>query len=181
MPNKPHDLISSASALTGGYMYRHNKEMDIALTDTGVIVAMILYFLTEEPNASMTKLECYLLLLNKKYLDASGEHLFLWKLSKSGRIRNFKKMIEHMVSLKVISHGGGSLLIVERGADGLKKNFKYMFDGVLGAMKDVLKVGMKKTAKEMLSLVTSWKEDAQYRDALENANKAIDGIDGAKN
>lgn len=172
---KPHNLISVIAAKLGGYMYHHDKAMDIALTDTGVIVAMILYFLTEEPTACMTKLECYLLLLNKKYLDTSGEHLFIWRLSKSGRIRNFKKMIEHMKCMKLISNGGGSRLIVESGADGLRKNFGHMFDGVLGAMQEVLKIGREKTAKEMLSLVTSLKENEQYRDALKNANNAIDG------
>mgnify|MGYP007069909796 CR=1 FL=1 len=100
--SNPRNLIAPAMQSMKAY----NVSVDgvsIDATDIGVIIAIILYFIAKEPSICMTKLECYLIFLDKEAQDNTGNHLFHWSLTKSCRIKNFTKVIDFMVNKQLIA------------------------------------------------------------------------------
>ena len=84
---KSNALIGMASNHMKSYRLSEEdaKEVSMHPEDTGVIVLLILYFIEKEPTISRSKLEYYILLLDRMCIEQKGELLFSWEL-KGGRI-----------------------------------------------------------------------------------------------
>lgn len=98
---KSNALIGMASKHMERYRFPEEDTVEVGMipADTGVIVLIILYFIENEPNICRSKLEYYLLLLDRKCFKQTDVLLFSWYL-KNGRIPNFKRFIEFMIREK---------------------------------------------------------------------------------
>ena len=143
----PRDKIQDAIVFMGNYRLPHG-EVRMDDEDTGVIVAIILYFIAREPSIGMTKLECYLILLDRLCETETGRHLFHWTLAKNGRIPRFKRLIDFMIDRGLIQRRG-----------------KYQFDILENAadiIKQLLKI-LKNILKCLDTILADWGgENAQY-------------------
>ena len=91
-------------------------EVGMSPEDTGVIVFIILYLIEKEEKIGASKLEYYLLLLDRGYCNDMGILFFNWCLTKNGRIRNFKKFTEFMINRQLISSNGSAYFtLLDRG------------------------------------------------------------------
>lgn len=112
---RPHDYIRQAIEEMKDYCLPY-RQVRIANPDTGIIVALILYIIAREPTVNHTKLECYIILLNRMIKDATGTELFTWKLNSRGLIGNFNKFFKHMKGRELIQPNGRSNLVIRNSA-----------------------------------------------------------------
>ncbi len=98
----------------------------IYIPDTGVIVALILYFIARDHSICMTKLNGYIVLLDMKIHADTGEHLFQLDLDSTGLIRDFRMFIEHMIDKNLISRRSNHQYNLLRDVLNIKK-FQLMF------------------------------------------------------
>lgn len=164
------NLIGMASKHMEGYRLP-DGEVDISFPDTGVIVLIILYLIHQEPDITRTKLECYLLLLDRKCFDAKGVTLFNWEL-KNGKIRNFKSFIDFMVKKGLIAVKGNNRFEVLEPGLSLRNNFA-MLSNITFWIKEILSDWKGKTAKATSSVVSNTKLSSQYILALEHVRRII--------
>ena len=99
----PRDLIAPVIEVMKDYRMPTHKEVGIDYDDTGAIIAIIIYFIGGERSIGITKLEGYLILLDRLVMKETKQHLFYWSLTKGGHIRNFKKVIDFMIEQQLIS------------------------------------------------------------------------------
>ena len=74
--------------------------------ETAVISAVILYFIQEEPKIGITKLESYIILLDKLCLDEKGRRLFSYKLTYGPfgyYIQNFRVFLDYLQEKGILS------------------------------------------------------------------------------
>lgn len=90
---QPNALIGMVSSHMRPYRFSEEdaKEVGMFPEDTGVIVLLILYFIEKEPTISRSKLEYYILLLDRMCFEKRGVLLFSWEL-RGGRIPKFHKV-----------------------------------------------------------------------------------------
>lgn len=79
MSYSPNNLIGMASAHMANYRIPSGI-VDIQPEDTGVIVLIALYFIEQDMNVSRTKLEAYILMLDRLCFENRGVLLFRWTL-----------------------------------------------------------------------------------------------------
>ena len=101
----PHNLIKRAVVSMNDYRLPEGQ-VGMASPETGVVVAVILYILYNEPKAVRTKLECYIILLDRMVKEATGEGLFTLELNSKGRISNFKRIFDFMLKKGLLSPSG---------------------------------------------------------------------------
>ena len=80
--------------------------VEIPLEETAVISAVILYFIQEEPKIGITKLESYIILLDKLCLDEKGRRLFSYKLTYGPfgyYIQNFRAFLDFLQDRGILS------------------------------------------------------------------------------
>lgn len=167
-----NSVIGMASKHMEPYRFSEEEAREVGMipADTGVIILIILYFIEHEPTICRSKLEYYLLLLDRKCFEQTDVLLFSWYL-KNGRIRNFKRFIEFMIRRKLISLKGYSFELTKAGHDlGIffpeLINIKYWMDKLL---RDFHLKNAKQTAAEAVKT----KPSQQYLDALDNVRKLL--------
>ena len=75
---KSNSIIGRASQHMEQYRFSEEEAREVGMipADTGVIILIILYFIEHEPNINRSKLEYYLLLLDRKCFEQQGVLLF---------------------------------------------------------------------------------------------------------
>ena len=158
------------------------------IPDTGIIVAIILYFMAEDRNITMTKLNGYIVLLDMKIEADTREHLFHLDLGSDGLIRNFNSFIEYMLDRELISRRGrynyrltDNIKNIEVFPSILSDMYKYLKDvindcGFMNA-KEVqahLNALQQTTPQQTIPTPHNPKHsNQQYLDALKNAAEAM--------
>ena len=148
-----------------------SKKMQVSSVDTGLIVLLLLYFIKAEPSITRTKLEYYILLLDRKCFEERKIILFNWCL-KGGRIKNFKKLIDFMIEKELISlKTNRSFFILEKGNE---LSVKYsMLANITGWMNEILNDWGDNTASSMEASVIYAESNCNYMRASHNAGSAI--------
>lgn len=73
--------------------------IEMPIEETAVISAVLLYFIQEEPKIGITKLESYIIMLDKLCLDEKGRRLFSYKLTYGPfgyYIQNFRVFLDYL-------------------------------------------------------------------------------------
>ena len=73
--------------------------VDMPIEETAVISAVILYFIQGEPQIGITKLESYIILLDKMCFDRTGRRLFSYRLTYGPfgyYIQNFRAFLDFL-------------------------------------------------------------------------------------
>ena len=167
---KSNNLIGMASKHMENYRFS-DERLDIPPEDVGVIILIALYFIENDKAVSRTRLEAYILMLDKKCFKERGVILFGWTL-KGGRIRNFKAITDYMLKRGLIRIKGRSYFELDTSGKALGSsyamlsNIKYWLDEILREYKD-------KTGSDTLSAVLPPKPTAQCMTALTNAGRAM--------
>ena len=152
----PRKLLEPALVAMKDYCMLNYRDVSIDYDDTGAIVAIIIYFIAREPSIGMTKLECYLICLDRLSKVETGNHLFNWRLTKSGNIRNFKKLIEFMIDKQLISRRGNYQFNLLNSVLKIKK-FPLMLEGIQHWMNVILNKFYYVTAKDLKNMLNiSW-------------------------
>ena len=149
---------------------------DIDTEDTGAIVAIIMYFIAKEPSICMTKLECYLILLDRICVDKKKYHLFSWRLNEKGRIRDFKSFINSIKKQKLIYLRENSKYyfeFVKDNADSIIDKFPSMLSHVISWLDNILDVCKSMNSKEMLSMIIGTKKMTDISLACKNVFEAM--------
>lgn len=170
---KSNSIIGMASKHMEQYRFSEEEAREVGMipADTGVIILVILYFIEKEPNICRSKLEYYLLLLDRKCFKETDVLLFSWYLKK-GRILNFKRFIESMIRKKLITfRGSNSFEPTEASRDlGILFpeliNIKHWLDEILRDF------GLKNTP-QTAAMAIKTKPTQQYLTALENIKKLL--------
>ena len=113
---EPHNYLNGAIRIMNNYCLPYGQ-VRIANPETGVIVALILYIIAKEPTVNRTKLECYIILLNRMIKNATGSELFTWTLNSRGRIGNFSKFFEYMEGKGLIRPKGRSNFVIRNSSN----------------------------------------------------------------
>ena len=149
---------------------------DIDTEDTGAIVAIIMYFIAKEPSICMTKLECYLILLDRICVDKKKYHLFSWRLNEKGRIRDFKSFINSMKEQKLFYLRENSKYyfeFVKDNADSIIDKFPLMLSNVISWLDSILNVCKDMNSREMLSCIIGTREKTNQAIARNNILTAM--------
>ena len=149
---------------------------DIDTEDTGAIVAIIMYFIAKEPSICVTKLECYLILLDRICIYKKKYHLFSWRLNEKGRIRDFKSFINSMKEQKLIYLRENSKYyfeFVKDNADSIIDKFPSMLSHVISWLDNILDVCKSMNSKEMLSMIIGTKKMTDISLACKNVFEAM--------
>ena len=97
-------------------------QVKITNPETGAIVALILYIIAREPTVNHTKLEYYIISLNRMIKDATGVELFTWTLNRRRRIGNFSRFFGYMEGREFIAPNGRSHFVILKGASNILPN-----------------------------------------------------------
>ena len=146
---KPHDYLKRAIFAMTAYRVS-DKQVEIANSETGAIAAIMLYIINAEPKVSRTKLECYLILLNKIVKEATGKELFTWTLNKYKRISNFKCIFDNMLERGLLSENGSARFFIPRVGWNVVQGLPIMLDNLLPYLDKLLARYDDYTAGEML-------------------------------
>lgn len=146
---KPHNYLKRAIFAMTAYRVS-DEQVEIANSETGAIAAIMLYIINAEPKVSRTKLECYLILLNKLIKEATGKELFSWTLNKYRRISNFKFVFKHMIECGLLSENGSARFFVSSKAWNIVQGLHIMLDDLLPYLDKLLARYDDYTAGEML-------------------------------
>ncbi|MBQ7674301.1 MAG: hypothetical protein IJT36_07300 [Alphaproteobacteria bacterium] len=128
-------------------------QVKIANPETGVIVALIFYIIAKEPTVNHTKLECYVILLNRMINNATGTDLFTWKLNSRCRIGNFNKFFDYMVSKGLIQPKGRSRFVILKGARDILPQLTTILRNLLPYLSRLLNEYGDDTATSMLKKI----------------------------
>lgn len=148
MSYKPNSLIAVASAHMENYRMP-NGIVDIQPEDTGVIVLIIFYFLKKEPSISRTKMEAYMLILDRMCFEKCKTPLFGWTLQR-GRIRNFREIINFMIAKKLILQENKRKYVLQELGKEVSE-LSYMLTHIEYWLKEILTDYKYKTAQQTLS------------------------------
>ena len=150
----PHKYIRNAVEQMKDYCLPYGQ-VKIANPDTGVITALILYFIAKEPTVNHTKLECYIILLNYIIKDATGIELFIWTLNSRGRIGNFKKFFDYMEGKGLIQPKGRFNFVIRNNANvrSILPQLETIFRNLLPYLSKLLNEYGNSTAGEMLNKI----------------------------
>lgn len=148
---EPHDYLKRAISAMSAYRVS-DGQVDIATPETEAIIAIMLYIINAEPKVSRTKLECYIILLNKLIQEATGKELFTWTLNKYRRISNFKCIFEHMIERGLLVKNGSARFFIPRGGWrwNIVQGLPIMLDDMLPYLDKLLARYDDYTAGEML-------------------------------
>ena len=130
----------------------------IYIPDTGVIVALLLYFIAREHSICMTKLNGYIVLLDMKIHADTGEHLFQLDLDSTGLIRDFRMFIEHMINKNLISRRSNHQYNLLRDVLNIKK-FPLMFADIYKWLNEVVNDCVFMTAQQLLEYLKSLQQN----------------------
>ena len=170
---KSNELIETASKSMEEYQFPENgaNGVGIIVSDTGVIILIILYFIEHEPNICRSKLEYYLLLLDRKCFEANGTLLFHWSL-KNGRIKKFKSFIKFMEWKELIClKGEYSFKLTDKGK-ALRVHYAKLIN-IAHWVEEILCELEHKTAWQIKSVTLQAKPSQKYLDALDNISNLI--------
>ncbi|MBQ7220750.1 MAG: hypothetical protein IJS28_07210 [Synergistaceae bacterium] len=171
---KSNSLIAMASHYMKPYRFSPDEAAEVGMfpKDTGLIVLLILYLLDFEEKVCRSKLEYYILLLDRKCFGEKGAPLFTWNL-KNGRIRNFDKFTKFMMEKRLIFSNGSAYFILDEAGQtiinqcsALLVNVKCWLDTLLAEWGD-------KTVAQMKNEVMGARHDRQYQDALNNVRELL--------
>ena len=129
----------------------------IYIPDTGVIVALILYFIARDYSVCMTKLNGYIVLLDRVIKDNTGEHLFHLDLDGKGLIRNFKYFIEYMINKKLISRRSNHQFNLLRDVLNIKE-FPSMFYSIREWLDNVVNDCIFMSAQQLLEHLKNFRQ-----------------------
>lgn len=103
---KPNELIAPIIKETREEYQLPPGAVEMPIEETAAIVATILYFIKEEPKIGITKLEAYIILLDKMCFDETGKRLFSYRLTYGPfgyYIQNFRAFLDFIESKKILS------------------------------------------------------------------------------
>jgi len=146
---EPHDYLKRAIFAMSAYCVS-DEQVNIANSETGAIAAIMLYIINAEPKVSRTKLECYLILLDRLVKEDTGKELFTWTLNKYRRISNFKFVFKHMIECGILSENGSARFFVSSKAWKIIQGLPIMLDDILPYLDKLLARYDDYTAGEML-------------------------------
>ena len=171
---KVNDLLALCKERMKNHRISHP---DIDSSDTGAIIAIIMYFIAKEPSICRTKLECYILLLDRICVHKRKHHLFSWQLNEKGRIRDFKNFIDYMTKERLIYLRENSKYyfeFVKDTSDNIVGNFSLMLSNIIYWLNSILNVCKTMNSREMLSLIIGTKKETNQSIACKNIHKAMD-------
>ena len=145
----PHKYLSKAITQIANYCLPYGQ-VRIVNPETGIIIALILYIIAKEPTVNHTKLECYIILLNKMVNNSTGQELFTWQLNNRRRIGNFRKFLDYMTSHGLIKLKGRSNLAILSGARNLLLKLPLILSNLLPYLSQLLTKYENYTAGAML-------------------------------
>ena len=148
--NNQQDLLMPARMAMRNYVPPRGLISDIESSDVSVIIAIILYFIAREPTIGLTKLECYLILLDRKSCKETGRNLFNWRLNKRGRIGSFRKIIEFMIGKNFIFRKGAYQFYILTNASDILKVLQNILSNIKEWLELILSIWGNKTAQETL-------------------------------
>lgn len=103
---KPNRLIASVIEEAGKEYQLPSGSVDMPVQETGAIVAVILYLINAEPKIGITKLEYYIILLDKMCYQETGQRLFNYRLTYGPYgyfIQNFRAFLDFLEDKEIIS------------------------------------------------------------------------------
>ena len=167
-------LIGMVSQHMTPYRFSDNEAKEVGMhpEDTGVIVLLILYFIEKEPTISRSKLEYYILLLDRMCFEKRGILLFSWKL-KGGRIPNFIKFINFMIKKNLISHKNSRAFELQELGTSLGRLFAEFSHSIKQWLEEILRKYKQKTAEQTKAEAVFAKCDARYMTALSNVKQVM--------
>ena len=171
---KSNALIGMASQHMEQYRFSEEEAREVGMipADTGVIILIILYFIEHEPNINRSKLEYYLLLLDRKCFEQQGVLLFLWYLE-YGRVQNFKKFIDFMISKNLIALKNKKYFELLEAGKALSMLYTDLND-IEHWLQDILHDFGHKNAKQIVATTLFKKPTKQYLIAINNMEKFLD-------
>lgn len=98
-PYIPNEILNPVIARTREEYQLPPGTVEMPREETAVISAVILYFINGEPKIGITKLESYIILLDKMCLDTTGRRLFSYKLTYGPfgyYIQNFRVFLDFL-------------------------------------------------------------------------------------
>ena len=149
---KPHDYLNGAIEKMKDYCLPYGQ-VRIANPETGAIVALILYIIAKEPTVNHTKLECYIISLNRMIKDATGVELFTWTLNRRRRIGNFSRFFGYMEGREFIAPNGRSHFVILKGASNILPRLTTMFRNLMPYLSRLLNKYEDDTATAMLKKI----------------------------
>ena len=177
MPYRPNTLIAVASHYMKPYCFSPNEADEVGMfpEDTGAIVLLILYLLDAEGRICRSKLEYYLLLLDRKCFDERDIPLFTWDL-KRGLIRNFKKFTKFMMKRRLIFSNGNAYFTLDEAGKALVNKYSAVLVNVRHWLDALLAEWGDRTVAQMRNEVMGARHNKQYQDALNNVRGLLDGL-----
>ena len=168
--SNPNNLIGMAIQHMKDFRFSHNEAAEVGMfpEDTGVIILIILYFIDKEKKICRSKLEYYLLLLDKMCFEKYGVPLFHWYL-RNGRIKNFRRFTEFMINKNLIFSNGNAYFQLTDTGKTMGRFFAELSNIKL-CMDEILSKWIDKTADQVKAIVVPRKHNQQYKDALNNIN-----------
>ena len=166
---KSNSLIAMASHYMKPYRLAPNEAAEVGMfpEDTGVIVLLILYLLDAVGRICRSKLEYYLLLLDRNCFDERGAPLFTWDLQ-HGRIRNFDKFTKFMMERRLIFSNGSAYFKLDEAGKALVSQYSAVLVNVKRWLDTLVDEWGDKTVAQMKTEVTVARYNRQYQDALNN-------------
>lgn len=175
---RPNVLIGMACKRMEPYRFSQEEAAKVGMRpeDTGVIILIIVYLIDRSKKKGekvcRSKLEYYLLLLDRKCFKERGVLLFTWTLKKNGRIHNFKKFTEFMVNKGLIISNGSAYFELTKVGDGLGTYFAEI-PIIARWLDNFIARWASDTAKNMEAEVIAAKNDQKYQDALNNVRNLL--------
>ena len=171
---KSNALIGMASKHMEQYRFSEEEAREVGMipADTGVIILIILYFIEHEPNINRSKLEYYLLLLDRKCFEQQGVLLFSWDLE-YGRVQNFKKFIDFMISKNLIALKNKKYFELLEAGKALSMLYTDLND-IEHWLQDILHDFGHKNAKQIVATTLFKKPTQQYLIAIHNMKQLLD-------
>lgn len=126
----PHSYLNRAVNSMKDYCLPDGAS-SIPSPETGAIVAITLYILAKELEAGRTKIECYLILLDRAIREATGSNLFNWTLTGKGLVRGFGKIYENMINKGLLLSNGYSRFYVLVGASDIIADWSKILGNLL--------------------------------------------------
>ncbi len=103
---EPNEILTPVIAKTREEYQLPPGAVEMPIEETAVISAVILYFIQEEPKIGITKLESYIILLDKLCFDEKGRRLFSYKLTYGPfgyYIQNFRAFLDYLQEKGILS------------------------------------------------------------------------------
>lgn len=150
--HKPHDYLRKAIDDMKDYRLPYGKA-SIANPETGAIMTIILYFIAKEPKATRTKLECYVILLDKLVKEKTGQGLFHWRRNRKGLVSGFWRIFEHMTDKELVSKNGYSRFFILTETATIIQRLPLMLQELVPYMEHLLMSYDYYTAEEMQTLI----------------------------